>query len=65
MDLMTGLMDQLNRNRELLNLYKSIGTAGLFGATMIARDIKSGEDAIKSMDTIEMLTVYNTLKDHK
>ena len=64
-NLMEGLMDELNRNRGLLILYKSIGPAGQFGSIMINYDIKAGEEAIKNMDTIEMLRLYKKLKDNE
>ncbi len=65
MNLMEGLMDELNRNRELLLQYKSIGIPGQFGAIMIEQDIKSGEDAIKNTDVVEMLKTYGTLQNNK
>ncbi len=64
-NLMEGLMNEVNRNRELLIQYKSIGSAGIFGASFIKADIKAGEDAIKNMDTIEMLRLYKKLKGNE
>ena len=65
-NLMDGLMDELNRNRELLTQYKTItGSGGFFGASFIERDFKAAEEAIKNMDTIEMIRVYKKLKDNE
>lgn len=60
-NLMDGLMNELNRNRELLALYKSIPT-GAFGAAIINATIIRGEAAIKSGDVIQMLQAYSELK---
>ena len=62
-NLMDGLVDELNRNRELKAEYDKIPT-GFFGASMIKIDIKIGEDAINSGDVIQMMTAYTALKDN-
>ena len=64
-NLMDGLMDELNRNRELLKIYQEIGPAGRLGAMLIDRDIKAGEQAIRDNDVVAMLRAYNALKDNK
>jgi hypothetical protein len=63
-NLMDGLLQELNRNRELLKMYQEIPT-GAFGAMMIKRDIDAGESAIKNGDTVEMLRAYQALQDNE
>lgn len=62
-NLMDGIMNELNRNRELLKEYEAIGSAGMFGAHFIKRAINNGEAAIREGDVIKMLTAYSALKD--
>lgn len=62
-NLMEGLINELNRVRELLKDYEEIGPAGIFGATMLKQDIKKAEKAISSGDVIQMLLAYNSLKE--
>jgi hypothetical protein len=63
-NLMDGLMDELNRNRELLKEYQKIPT-GMFGAAFIKNDIEMGEKAIREGDTVEMVKAYARLKENK
>ena len=65
MNLMAGLLEELNRNRELLTVYKEIGPAGMFGAAMITQDIEAAEKAIGSRDVVEMIVHYEKLKDNE
>ena len=65
MNLMAGLLEELNRNRELLTVYKEIGPAGMFGAAMITQDIEAAEKAIGSGDVVEMIVHYEKLKDNE
>lgn len=46
MSLMEGLIQELNRCRELLKEYESIGPPGQFGATMIRIEIEAAEKAM-------------------
>lgn len=64
MNLAEGLVLELKRNRELLDEYLKIPT-GVFGATIIALDIKAGERAQSSNDVVEMLKCYNSLQGNK
>jgi len=64
-NLMEGLIDEMNRNRELLKRYESIGIAGSFGRIAIGRDIAAGEQAIKDNDVVAMLRAYETLKNNE
>lgn len=60
--LMDGLFDEMNRCRELLKEYESIGAPGMFGAVMIKRDIDFAELSIRENDVIKMLQAYEALK---
>ena len=62
-NLMDGLINELNRNRELLKEYEAIGSAGIFGAHFIRQAILRGEQSICSGDVIQMLSAYFDLKD--
>ena len=64
MNLAEGLIEQLNRNRELLAAYKEIQT-GAFGAAMIGADIAAGEKAQGNGDVVAMLRAFESLKNNK
>jgi hypothetical protein len=64
MNLMEGLLQELNRNKELLSEYKEIGPAGAFGAIFIDQDIKFAEYSIIENDVIKMLQAYEKLKEN-
>ena len=64
MNLIEGLLKELQRNRELLELYKSI-SRGKFGADIIEQKIKKAEKAIASGDVLKELRCYNELKKSK
>lgn len=63
---MEGLIQELNRCREILKLYEIIPT-GLFGVTIIRQNIEFAEKAIVSDDIVGMLQAYEKLKaiEHK
>lgn len=50
------------RVRELLGLYKEIGPAGLFGATMIELTLARADLAAASGDVIAMLRSFEELR---
>ena len=60
-NLMEGLRRELKRAKDVLDLYESI-PSGMFGATMIKREIAMAEDAIASGDIESMLKAYTHLK---
>ena len=64
MNIAEALAKEIQRNRELLELYKEIPT-GAFGAAMIDLDIKKAVDALASGDAIEMIEAYNAMKDNE
>ena len=55
---------EIQRNRELVDVYKTIPTGG-FGAMMIDRDIKEGVAALASGDVIRILRSYESLKGNE
>jgi hypothetical protein len=61
-NLMEGLLNQMNRCRELVKLYESIGPTGVFGKAMIEQDIKQAEKAIGGGDVVEMVAAYKALE---
>lgn len=65
MNLIEGLIEQMNRNRELLEAYKSIGIPGTFASAMITADIQAAEKAMGEGDTIAMLKCFAVLKENK
>lgn len=66
MNLVEGLLEQMNRCRELLKVYAKLPEgAGMFAKMMIEREIKTAEDALGSGDTVAMMKAYATLKGCK
>lgn len=63
-NLISGLDEQLKRNRELLKLYEEI-PAGAFGAAMIRKDIEAGEKALADGDVVAMLRAFKALEASK
>lgn len=53
------------RCRELLTMYKSIGPAGFFGATMIEAGLRRADEAVMSGDVVAMLQAYEDLKGYE
>jgi hypothetical protein len=64
-NLIEGLIEQMNRNRELVEAYKSIGIPGTFGAAMLTADIQAAEKAMGEGDTVAMLKCFAALKENK
>lgn len=61
-NLMSGLLAEMNRAREIKKMYDEI-PEGVFGAAMIAQSIKRAEQSIASGDVVEMLVCYSELKE--
>lgn len=61
MNLMEGLLKELNRNREILKHYEEI-PAGAFGASMIRQSITNAEKSISDGDTVAMVRAYADLQ---
>ena len=64
MNLIEGLLSEMNRCRKLIVIYNTIPT-GAFGAAMIKEDIVAAEEAMVSGDTVQMLRCYKSLKECK
>ena len=64
MNLIEGLQKELERNKELLQVYKGI-PAGAFGAMTIEHTIKETEKAMAEGDTVKMLECFKRLKENQ
>jgi len=64
MNLGERLIEELNRNRELLKAYKEIGVSGQFGALGIEMDIKNAEKSQALNDVVLMLRCFEVLKNN-
>jgi hypothetical protein len=53
------------RCRELIELYKSIGPAGAFGAMMIEQVLQRADRAMASGDVVQILRSYQEMKECK
>ncbi len=62
-NLLDGLFEEMNRNRELLKVYEEIGPPGVFGHAMIQQKILAGEKAIAGGDVVEMVQAFKALQD--
>ena len=65
MNLVEGLNKELDRCRELVELYKAIGPAGTLGRMSIEASIKEGKEAMESGDTVRMVRAYARLEEHE
>lgn len=62
-NIMEGLLEEMNRVRELIIEYKSLPQGvGMIGAGLMTVNIKMAEKAIASGDVVEMLVQYEKLK---
>ena len=50
------------RVRELLGIYKSIGPAGMFAATLMEESLRRADKAVMSGDPVEIIKAYEDLK---
>jgi len=65
-NLMEGLLEEMNRAREMITEYRSLPkNAGMFTSVMIQRDITRAEKAIASGDTIQMIASLKLLKEYE
>ena len=65
-NLIEGLLDEMNRAREMITEYQSLPkNAGAFTCMMIQKDISRAEKAIVSGDTIQMIACYKVLKEYE
>lgn len=61
-NLMDGLLNELNRVRELKEHYDEI-PQGAFGSVMIQQSIEKAEKSIKDNDVVAMLSAYKDLQE--
>jgi hypothetical protein len=64
-NLAEGLAEQIKRNQDLLEMYKEIGPAGVFGYTLIKQDVNEALDAQASGDVIRILQAYKKLEGNE
>jgi hypothetical protein len=65
MNLIEGLLKEIDRCNELASLYESIGPAGVFGLGFIKADIEAAKKAMSSGDTVQMLRCYKKLHEYE
>ena len=63
-NLMEGLIEEISRNKELLEGYKEVGPVGEFGFAGISADIKAAEAAMGSGDTVAMVRICKILQEN-
>lgn len=59
------LPKEQERVRNILGIYKAIGTPGIFGALMIEHSLREADKAIISGCPVAMLRAYEDLKSIK
>lgn len=60
-NLVDGLKEQIERNKELKKMYNEI-SQGVFGAKMITLDIEEAEQALINNDVVAMTRSYKVLE---
>ena len=63
MNIIEGLQKEINRCKELLQVYEEIGPAGKFAHIMIKAEIEKAEQAIVNVDTIGMIKSLKELEN--
>lgn len=53
------------RCREVLEMYREIGPAGMFGAAMIEATLREADEAAMSGDLVRMMRAYEAMKEIK
>ncbi len=64
-NVVSAILEEIDRCNELLNAYAEIGPAGMFGHAMILRDIARAKAALASGDAVEMLAALEALRGCK
>ncbi|KKK47971.1 hypothetical protein LCGC14_3149820 [marine sediment metagenome] len=64
-NLMSGLLNEMNRVRELITQYEALPNGvGIYGATTMKSSIEMAEISMSDGDVIDMLKQYENLKSH-
>ncbi len=63
MNLIEGLQKEANRRREIMKQYEAIGSAGVFGAAFLKKDIQRAEQSIAGGEVVEMVRLYKELSE--
>lgn len=61
-NLITGILEEMERCQGLLAAYNEIGPSGRFAAAMTRIAIDEGADAMASGDTVRMVAALKSLK---
>ncbi len=64
MNMVEALTKEIERNRELLEMYKTIPT-GKFAEIMIDKSIKEAVEALASQDVVRILRAYESIKNNE
>lgn len=65
-NLMSGLLDEIDRNKELLKLYEELpDNAGGLAVTFLKLDLLNARKAIEENDVVKMLQVFQALKGNQ
>lgn len=64
-NLIEGLFDEMNRVRDIVKEYETIGSPGAFAVAMMKRSLELGEVSIKENDVVKMLAAYGDLKAYE
>jgi hypothetical protein len=67
MDLVDSLYAQMDRVRGIIKVYEmpELNGAGRFAASLMKQEIHLAEQAIKYVDTVSMIRLYQSLKEYK
>jgi hypothetical protein len=64
MNLMEGLLSEIDRVKDLIKIYEELpDNAGAFGAMMLKTELKLAQRTIADGDTVRMLGAYQSLKE--
>lgn len=64
-NIMTGLINEIDRCTEILKDARSIGHSGILLVNFLETDIKMGKEALASNDVVEVVNALRVLKDYK
>jgi hypothetical protein len=59
------LPKQQARVRNLIDMYRSIGPAGIFASVMMEQSLQRADKAIMSGDFVAMIAAYKELQEYK